>query len=159
MRPGAKVAISPSSLPKRKTRSDTIAIFNGRLWISIDSRVPNELVREALQTGGLREFRSYSQISPEYAFRHSRFDFLLNSKSAKCLLEVKSCTLVENKIAKFPDAPTERGLKHLHDLINAKRLGHRACILFVIQRSDAVAFVPNTKADPQFGKTLKFAKQ
>lgn len=158
LRLGAKVALNQSRSPRRKTRFDTVAVFTGKLWVSIDSRAPNQLVRESLEAGELREFRSYSQVKPESTFRHSRFDFLLKPESAKCFLEVKSCTLLENKVAKFPDAPTERGRKHLLSLINAKKLGYRACVMFVIQRSDAAAFSPNTKTDPEFTETLKAAK-
>lgn len=158
LRPGAIVALNESASPTRKTEFDTVAVFTGKLWVSIDSRIPNQLVKQALEARELLEFKLYSQVKPESPFRHSRFDFLLKSKSANCLLEVKSCTLVVNKVAIFPDAPTDRGRKHLLDLIKAKKSGYRAYVLFVIQRSDAVAFAPNAKTDLKFAEALKLAE-
>jgi len=144
---------------KRKTLYDVVAVRHGEHWISIDTRIPNELVNYALFEKRLKEFQTYTTITREAAFRRSRFDFLLESQIQSCLLEVKSCTLVINHVAIFPDAPTTRGTKHLEDLSLAKRLGYRASIMFVIQRADATSFRPNQKTDPDFCEALQKARQ
>ena len=112
---------------------------------------------EALTKGDIAELADYSVIKPEHSFGHSRLDFLLANETEKCLVEVKSCTLVKDDVALFPDAPTERGRKHIRDLMNAKEEGYRACVLFLIQRNDAASFSPNDETDPEFGKLLRSA--
>jgi sugar fermentation stimulation protein A len=97
-------------------------------------------------------------VHPEFKYGNSKFDFLLMD-GEKCLLEVKSCTLVKNNVAMFPDAPTDRGRRHVEELIYAKKDGYRTCVIFVIQRPDAERFSPNDKTDPKFGKTLRKAFQ
>ena len=159
LRPNTKLAIqaSMSSKSARTTAYDTVAVRSGRRWVSIDSRVPNKLVEEALESGRLREFQSYTEVKEEFTYNRSRFDFLLESEDSSCLLEVKSCTLVVEGVGIFPDAPTARGSKHLLDLVKAKKSGYRACMLFVIQRDDATSFSPNQKTDPRFCSTLNWA--
>jgi sugar fermentation stimulation protein A len=120
--------------------------------------VPNRIVNEALRNGALREYRLHSRIMPEASYAHSRIDFLLESNGKRCLLEVKSCTLVRKGVAIFPDAPTVRGRRHLFDLIGAKKRGYRACVMFVIQRPDPKVFMPNRDTDPDFAKALKLAR-
>jgi sugar fermentation stimulation protein A len=127
--------------------------------VSIDTRVPNRLVREALRNSDLPELTGYQGIQPEYRYGHSRLDFLLTRDEARCLVEVKSCTLVEDGVARFPDAPTARGRRHLAELITAKQEGMRACVLFVVQREDAQWFTPNDATDPAFGMMLRRAVQ
>ena len=144
---------------KRKTLYDVVAVRHGELWISLDTRIPNKLVNYALSEKRLKEFQTHTTITREVTFHRSRFDFLLESQMQSCLLEVKSCTLVRNHVAIFPDAPTTRGTKHLEDLALAKRLGYRACIMFVIQRADATSFRPNHKTDPDFCEALQKARQ
>lgn len=120
-------------------------------------RVPNSLILEALKERKLEGFVQYTTIKPEYTYHHSRIDFLLSNSAGRCLLEAKSCTLVKNGVALFPDAPTRRGRRHLLTLIKAKREGYRACILFLIQRADAHLFSPNDETDPEFGENLRKA--
>lgn len=143
----------------RKTVYDIIGVYCNGVIVSVDSRVPNKLVLAALKHGDLPEFRGYSGVKAEYSYGHARFDFLLYEGSAvkPCLLEVKSCTLVRDGVAMFPDAPTERGARHVLELSKALDEGFRAAVLFVIQRGDAVVFTPNDEMDPRFGAALREA--
>jgi sugar fermentation stimulation protein A len=142
---------------KRKTPYDMVAILHHDFWVSIDSRVPNILMRDAIEQGMIDQFRGYEKIVPEYRLGDSRFDFLLMN-SGKCLLEVKSCTLVKRGTALFPDAPTTRGRRHLEELITAKYRGYRSCIAFVVQREDARCFAPNREIDEAFADALMAAR-
>jgi sugar fermentation stimulation protein A len=158
--PGAAVLLRDVEVTRhRKTAYDLIGVLHGEEMVSIDTRVPNRLVREALDNGDLPELAGYQGIQPEYRYSHSRLDFLLTRDEARCLVEVKSCTLVEDGVARFPDAPTARGRRHLADLITAKQEGMRACVLFVVQREDAQWFTPNDATDPAFGMMLRRAVQ
>lgn len=142
---------------KRKTNWDMLGVYTPTGLVSVDSRLPNDLIAEALKNSQLKQFSEYKIVRREFTYGSSRFDFLLQSKEKKCLLEVKSCTLVRNAHAFFPDAPTARGRKHLLELIKAKNEGYRACVIFVIQRGDASAFSPNDEIDPEFADTLRLA--
>ncbi|MFX1465598.1 MAG: DNA/RNA nuclease SfsA [Promethearchaeota archaeon] len=142
---------------KRRTNWDMLGVYTPTGLVSVDSRLPNDLIAEALKDSRLKEFSGYELVRREYTYGSSRFDFLLQSKGKQCLLEVKSCTLVKNGHAFFPDAPTTRGRRHLLELIKAKHEGYRACVIFVIQRDDASVFSPNDEIDPQFGDTLRLA--
>ncbi len=156
--PGSEVLLSEVIVKRhRKTKYDLIGVILDNQVVSVDTRVPNRLVLEALRNRELDEFLEYNVIRPEYRYGHSRIDFFLANDVERCLLEVKSCTLVVEGVAIFPDAPTERGRRHLSELIKAKREGWRACILFVVQRSDAQRFAPNDATDPAFGALLRKA--
>lgn len=155
--PGAKVLLKGVSKVERKTSYDLIGICKTGQKISIDSRVPNILLLKALRNGDLKEFSKYNVIRPEWNYGHTRFDFFLTDGLERCLLEVKSCTLVRNGRALFPDAPTERGRRHLIDLMDALRRGYRACVLFLVQRIDAKMFSPNDSTDVEFGDLLRQA--
>jgi sugar fermentation stimulation protein A len=142
----------------RKTVYDVVGVYSDGTIVSIDSRIPNKLVFQALKNGDLPEFRGYTYVKPEYIHEYARFDFLLHGGSAKpCLLEVKSCTLVRDGVAMFPDAPTVRGTRHVLGLAKALDEGFRAAVLFVVQRGDAEVFVPNDETDPKFGTALRMA--
>jgi len=152
----------------RRTQYDLFAVVlhekdNVEKLVSVDTRLPNRLVREALLKREPGEFRKYGKVVPEYRYGSSRLDFMLEGlhgeKNEKCLLEVKGCSLVIDGIALFPDAPTERGRRHLEELIKAKNDGtcNRACILFVVQREDAYSVEPNRSTDPKFADTLHLA--
>lgn len=154
---GAKVILKSNLHSKRKTAYDLIGVYHKGQKVSIDSRIPNRLVFEALKKRALKEFVRYSKIKPEAYYGHTRFDFLLSNGQKFCFLEVKSCTLVKNGVAMFPDAKTERGIRHVLDLVKAKIEGYRACLLFMIQRVDVYAFSPNDAVDPEFGKALRKA--
>ena len=138
----------------RKTGFDVIGVcLNGKV-VTLDSRIPNALIEEALCAGSLREFLGYRVVRSEPAFGSGGFDFLLEPK---CFVEVKSCTLVKNGVALFPDAPTARGRRHLLEMIEALRQGYRCVIIFVVQRDDAMVFRPNSDTDPEFSKALQKA--
>jgi sugar fermentation stimulation protein A len=155
--PGTQVILREVRKEDRKTDYDLIGVFYNEQMVSVDSRVPNKLVLEALKNGDIKELSEYTIIKPEYGYGHTRFDFFLVNEHESCLLEVKSCTLVKDGIALFPDAETERGRRHVRDLIKAKTEGYRACMLFVVQRTDAHMFAPNDEVDPEFGKVLRDA--
>ncbi len=155
--PGTQVILREVLKEDRKTDYDLIGVFYNEQMVSVDSRVPNKLVLEALKNGDIKELSEYTIIKPEYGYGHTRFDFFLANEQESCLLEVKSCTLVKDGIALFPDAETERGRRHVRDLMKAKTEGYRACMLFVVQRTDARVFAPNDEVDPEFGKVLRNA--
>ncbi|MEM3640940.1 MAG: DNA/RNA nuclease SfsA [Candidatus Bathyarchaeia archaeon] len=155
----AEVILKKVKRNGRKTIYDLVGVRSGGQIVSVDSRLPNKLVFEALKNKDLPEFPEYSVIKPEHLYGHTRFDFLLSDNAESCLLEVKSCTLVKDGIAMFPDAPTKRGVRHVLELAKAKNEGYRACILFIIQRADAYMFKPNDEIDLAFGKALRQAAE
>jgi sugar fermentation stimulation protein A len=155
--PGTQVILREVLKEDRKTDYDLIGVFYNGQMVSVDSRVPNKLVLEALKNGDIKELSQYTIIKPEYGYGHTRFDFFLTNEHESCLLEVKSCTLVKDGIALFPDAETKRGRRHVRDLMKAKTEGYRACVLFVVQGTDARVFAPNDEVDPEFGKVLRGA--
>ena len=155
--PGTEVILREVSRDNRKTAHDLIGVLHNGQMVSVDSHVPNRLVLQALKNRDIEELSVYNTIEPEHPYRQNRFDFLLANKQERCLLEVKSCTLVKDGIAIFPDAKTERGRRHVRDLMEAKKEGYRACVLFVVQRTDAHTFSPNDETDPEFAKVLRDA--
>ncbi len=155
----AQVILREAKKGDRKTLYDLVGVYHGDQIVSVDSRLPNRLVFESLKNRDLPEFAGYVKIKPEYLYGHTRFDFLLSGNDVPCLLEVKSCTLVRGGVAMFPDAPTKRGTRHVLELVKAKNEGYRACILFIIQRTDAYVFKPNDETDTAFGKALRYAAE
>ena len=156
--PGAKVLLREQKDPNRKTKFDLLCVSKGEVLISIDSRIPNMLLEQAVLEG-LEDFPNVLNVRREVTIGKSRLDFVLTLKQGElCYIEAKSVTLVENQIARFPDAPTERGSKHLLELIGLVDQGHRAAIVFIIQRPDATSFRPNAVTDPHFAHNLKAAK-
>ena len=125
---------------------------NGILF-NIDSQAPNKVVKEWLET------RDYDRIIPEYTFGNSRIDFYMERGEEKFLMEVKGCTLEVDGIGYFPDAPTERGIKHIRELIKAKKLGYHAILAFVIQMDNVTEVRANTKTHPQFAAALAEARK
>ena len=155
--PGVEVLLKEVMKEHRKTRYDLIGVLHNGELVSVDTRVPNKLVFKALKNKSLNEFKKYDVVKPEWRYGHSRLDFLLSNDSEQCLLEVKSCTLVIDNVALFPDAPTLRGTRHLLELIKAKKQGFRACVFFLIQRVNAKIFSPNDETDPDFGEAFREA--
>ena len=151
--PEAEVWLTAPGTDGRKTKYDLIAVrkSNG-MMINIDSQAPNTVVREWL------EKQQYDLIHPEYAFGDSRIDFYLERGSERTLMEVKGCTLEVNGIGYFPDAPTERGVKHLHELAKAAKTGYRAILAFAIQMEGIEEVRPNIRTHPEFGTALEEAK-
>ncbi len=152
--PGAKVWCELSHNPNRKTKYDLITVQKGDYLINMDSQAPNAAVKEWLQNGGLGEAEL---IRPEKTFGDSRFDFYLERQGKGMYLEVKGVTLEEDGVCRFPDAPTERGAKHLRELIRAKEAGFDAGVLFVIQMKPVKWLEPNDATDPAFGRALREA--
>ena len=153
--PGFRVLLKPRSGEHRKTRFDLALVDLGFALSSADARLPNSLVVEALESKALGQFSEYSQVNREVQFGESRLDLMLEGSNGRCYIETKSVTLVVDGVALFPDAPTERGAKHMRSLDQAVAQGHRAAVVFVVQRPDAVAFAPHETADPNFGSALR----
>jgi sugar fermentation stimulation protein A len=153
--PGQTVFLMEKSPSGRRTRYDlTMAPVNGR-FVSVDSRVPAQLFDEAIRQKRLANFDGYSLLRREASFGRSRLDFLLKGRKGQLFVEIKSVTLVEGGKALFPDAPTERGRRHLEDLMRAKKEGYEAAVVFMVQREDARSFSPNDGVDPAFARTLR----
>lgn len=159
LKEGTKVFLREELNPNRKTKYDLIAAMKGNIFINIDSQVPNKVVYEALQNKKIENLKKYSKINREKTFGKSRFDFKLSTESDEIYyLEVKGVTLEEDGHCKFPDAPTERGTRHIMELIEAKKQGYGAGILFLIQLDNVCTFSPNDKTDIEFAKALRLAK-
>lgn len=153
---GAQVYLIPVQSDTRKTHYNLTLVDHHGIRVSVDSNVPNKLVREALDGCIIEPFKEFRVKKAEYTFGESRLDFLLESDSGKLLLEVKSCTLIRDGVALFPDAPTKRGSRHLRTLTRGLTQG-RSAIFFLIQRPDAKSFRPNMETDPDFAANLKDA--
>ena len=159
--PGAQVYLEKSENLKRKTPYSLIAVKkNGRLF-NIDSQAPNRVAAEALKTGRVPFLGGkFAVIRPEYPYGKSRLDFYLETEDGRQgLMEVKGVTLEKRNVALFPDAPTERGVKHVEELIAATQKGFAACVLFVVQFRKAAYFMPNSLTHPAFQKVLVAAKK
>jgi sugar fermentation stimulation protein A len=148
-----------SNTANRKTKYDVIAVFSEGIWVLINSGFHSDLAQEIIETGMISEFEGLKVKKREYTYGNSRLDFLLSDQESCLLLEVKGCTLVEDGHAKFPDAPTERGKRHVEELIKAKKEGFKAAVLFIIPREDAEVFSPNWKMDPEFSHALERAEE
>ena len=151
---GARVWCQKSDNPNRKTKYDLITVQKGRRLINMDSQAPNIAAKEWLLAGGLGEIES---LRPETTHGDSRFDFSFIREGKTCYLEVKGVTLETDGICAFPDAPTERGAKHLRGLTQAVREGCGGFVLFVIQMAEVKHLHPNDATDPEFGKALREA--
>ena len=156
---GVKVLLRKENNPTRKTKYDLISVYKGNELISIDSQIPNKVVMEALQNKKIEKLIRYNNILKEKTFGNSRFDFKLsNDNGEEYYLEVKGVTLEEDGHAMFPDAPTERGRKHLLELIEVKKSGRGAGVLFLLQMNNMKDFAPNDERDNEFGKALREAR-
>lgn len=155
LQPGAEVWCAVSDNPARKTKYDLITVRKGDYLINMDSQAPNRAAKEWLERGGLGPAEP---VKPEQKFGNSRFDFYLERNGQGMYLEVKGVTLEDGGVCRFPDAPTERGAKHLRELIAAKEAGFDAGVLFVIQMRPVKWLEPNDGTDPAFGKALREAK-
>lgn len=155
LQPGAEVWCAVSDNPARKTKYDLITVRKGDYLINMDSQAPNRAAKAWLERGGLGPAEL---VKPEQKFGNSRFDFYLERNGQGMYLEVKGVTLEDGGVCRFPDAPTERGAKHLRELIAAKEAGFDAGVLFVIQMRPVRWLEPNDGTDPAFGKALREAK-
>ena len=152
---GAEVYCQHFDSLKRKTAYDLITVKKGDRLINMDSQAPNAAAKEWLSAGGLGEI---TDLKPETVHGDSRFDFSFTKDGKPCFLEVKGVTLEDDGVCAFPDAPTERGAKHLHGLIRAIQEGYGAYVLFVIQMEDVKYLRPNDATDPAFAQALRDAQ-
>jgi sugar fermentation stimulation protein A len=157
--PGARVLYHPSDHPARATRGELLLVeYQGR-WVSIEANLAARLAAWLLRSRLIPELSAYVQVQPEVRRGESRLDFRLTGPDLPtCWVEVKSVTLVEDGVACFPDAPTDRGTKHLHELTAAVQAGERAVALFIVQRDDARVLEPNRRTDPAFAAALAAAQ-
>lgn len=153
--PGAAVYLKYSENPARKTRWDLISVENQGQIVNIDSQAPNRVFGEWVRQGGFR--KDVCVVRPEFTYGDSRFDFRLECEKNVQFVEVKGVTLLRDGCACFPDAPTERGVKHLHGLMRAVEEGYEAAAVFVIQMKRAQALCPNDETQPAFGQALRQA--
>ena len=151
---GAQVWCKRSDDPRRKTKFDLIAVQKGHRLINMDSQAPNAAAKEWLAAGGLGPVEN---LRSEVTHGDSRFDLAFTLDGRPCFLEVKGVTLERDGVCAFPDAPTERGAKHLRGLAQAAREGYGAYVLFVIQMEDVQYLHPNDETDPAFGEALRAA--
>ncbi|MDY0132013.1 MAG: DNA/RNA nuclease SfsA [Desulforegulaceae bacterium] len=156
---GAEVFVSPQNRPERKLKFTWELIKMPDSLVGVNTSVPNKLTASAIESGKIQEFKQYSKLISEVkTSAHTRLDLMLEDNSSnKCYVEIKNCTLVENKKAMFPDAVTTRGQKHLKELMDLKEDGHFAVIFFLVQRMDAEYFSPADYIDPEYGKLLRQA--
>lgn len=154
--PGTEVILEESVNPARKTKYDLICVNKSGRWINMDSQVPNKAAAEWIRAGRL--FPEEVTLKTEKVYGNSRFDIYVESPCRKAFIEVKGVTLEENDIARFPDAPTQRGVKHVEELIRCQEDGYEAYLLFVIQMKGIREFEPNWSTHPQFGEVLQKAQ-
>lgn len=156
---GARVYLSVSDNPARKTNYDLVAVEKvtdrGVLLINMDSQIPNDVVAEWLPQSGL--FSGDAVFHREYTFGKSRFDFYVEDCNRKAFVEVKGVTLEDNGVVSFPDAPTERGVKHIEELISALEKGYESYVIFVVQMKGVSEFRPNRERHPEFADVLRKA--
>ena len=155
--PGAVIYLQESDNPNRKTRYDLIAVEKGGLLINMDAQAPNQVFREWAEGGGF--LPGLSLLRPETTWGNSRFDFYWEAGPRKGFVEVKGVTLERDGAVYFPDAPTQRGIKHLHGLTDSLAQGYEGAVCFVIQMEQADFFAPNDHTHPAFGQALRQAAQ
>lgn len=153
--PDAVVYVQRNDNPARKTKLDLIGVKKGDYLINMDSQAPNGAVKEWLQAGNL--FSKDAKIYQERTYGESRFDFYIEDRDRKIFMEVKGVTLEEDGVCRFPDAPTERGVKHIRELIRCMEDGYEAYLLFVIQMSPVKYLEPNDRTHKAFGDALREA--
>ncbi len=151
----AELIVQENCSPLRKTKFDIISVYKSSRLINMDSQVPNKVFAEWVKSSSL--FNDITQLKPEHSFGSSRFDFFIEADGRKIFVEVKGVTLEEDGVVRFPDAPTQRGVKHLHELTESLRLGFDAYIAFVIQMKDVKYLEPNWATHPEFGYALREA--
>ena len=166
--PGCEVYLTAPGGDKRKTKYDLVAVKKSTgVLFNIDSQAPNKVVKEWLNKGSFSKritdwigYKSFSKVVPEYKYGDSRIDFYMeNEKGKKFLMEVKGCTLERDGVGYFPDAPTERGVKHIRELIKAKEEGYESALAFVIQMDGVSEVLPNVETHPEFGVAFEDAKK
>jgi sugar fermentation stimulation protein A len=159
MIPQRRVRLIHNPGAKRKTDYTLALVKHGRIWVSVFPVFANRLVGDALANRALPGLTGYTDFASEVKMGHSRFDFQLKFSDGPMWVEVKSVSLVEQTVGKFPDAPTERGRRHVEELIELKRKGNRTAVVFVSQRSDTRTITSNDAVDPEFGVRLREARE
>ena len=154
--PEAEIFVQESDNPDRKTKWDLIGVKKGERLINMDSQIPNQVVGEWLRAGNL--FSEEASVRPETVYGNSRFDFYVEEGENRAFIEVKGVTLEEEGVVRFPDAPSERAVKHVEELIRAKKEGYDAYVFLVIQMKGVRYFTPNIDTQPEFAQALKKAK-
>ena len=157
--PGAEVYIDRSENPNRKYPYTLCAVYKGDMLVHIDSAGANRLCEEALKNGRIKGLEDITDVEREKTFANSRFDFRFRKDGKVCYMEVKGVTLENDGVAMFPDAPTERGARHLNELVRAKEEGYGAYVMFVIQMKGPHCFKPHVDRDPVFAESLAKAKK
>jgi sugar fermentation stimulation protein A len=154
---GAEVYISPANDPKRKTQFTWEMIKMGGGWIGINTSIPNLLAFEAIKNQQIPGLKGYPSVRREVTYGNSRIDIFAENENEQCFIEVKNVSMKVREWARFPDAVTTRGKKHLETLIQIRKAGMRAVMLYVIQRMDVEVFGPARDIDPEYAETLKRA--
>jgi sugar fermentation stimulation protein A len=152
--PGRRVLLRRIRGKSRRTTHDLIGVAHGRRWVCTDARLPPRLFEEALKGGSVPGFEGYRVEQREVGIGGGRIDLCLVGDRGRCYVETKAVTLVMGRTAIFPDAPTDRGRRHLLALLRLHRQGWKTAVVFVVQRSDARRFSPNWRTDPEFARTL-----
>lgn len=157
----AVVYLEHSDNINRKTSYSLIAVQKGNRLINMDSQAPNKVFLEALSSSTiiLPGFEDISSIKPEKVYGTSRFDFYIENNQQNGFIEIKGVTLEKNGVVKFPDAPTIRGLKHIHELVDAKENGYLSYLIFVVQMNHVKYLIPNNDAQKEFGLALQYAQE
>ncbi|MBQ7295839.1 MAG: DNA/RNA nuclease SfsA [Clostridia bacterium] len=153
--PGAEVYLEVSDNPARKYKHSLVAVRKGERLVNMDSQAPNKMVGEWLEGSGM--FQNIRLLKAESTYKKSRFDFYCEYEDKKAFIEVKGVTLENYGVVSFPDAPTERGTKHINELMECMGEGYEAYIIFVVQMKDVLYFTPNEDHDPAFAKALRKA--
>ncbi len=152
LKEGVTVYLEKSDKPGRKYPFSLITVRKGDRLVNMDSQAPNKAVYEWLEKGSA--FKNITLLKPESTYGKSRFDFYFEYEGKKAYMEVKGVTLENNGIVSFPDAPTERGTKHINELCECVKAGYEAYIMFVVQMKDVKYFTPNAENDPDFARAL-----
>lgn len=157
--PGWKVLLSYHNNPKRKYKYTWEMVHNGTCWIGINTGLPNQIVEESIKNKTIPSLIGYTDIKREVRYgQNSRIDIYLKNETEICYVEVKNVTLVEeDRFYSFPDSVTDRGKKHLYELIDMVKQGHRAVMFYLIQRNDGTTFKPAAHIDPAYAESLKEA--
>ncbi|MEE1321403.1 MAG: DNA/RNA nuclease SfsA [Acutalibacteraceae bacterium] len=156
LKEGVTVYLQKSDNPDRKYKYSLITVRKGERLVNMDSQAPNKAVHEWLKSEKL--FKNITYLKPESTYGKSRFDFYFEYEGKKAYMEVKGVTLENDGIVSFPDAPTERGVKHINELCECVKQGYEAYIMFVVQMKDVLYFTPNAENDPAFAKAIRKAE-
>lgn len=157
--PGAELLVAPTADPTRRTEATLHVVRHAGLWVSVVPVLANRILEAGLHRGGLPGLTRTRVLAREVTRGRSRFDFLLSRRGTPVLTEVKSVSLVEERRALFPDAPTERGTRHVRELTETRRGGAATLVVFVVQRHDAASLSPHRARDPEFASALEAASR